>query len=105
MSTRHYNQNTTSTPEQFIAGLTDLGPGRSEPLGNSANDYLNVRPHGPDHADVTERAGGVWEHPNRIVAITKSIARHWEAFVSPDGMRPPSTGPTDSQAPTTGMVC
>jgi hypothetical protein len=30
MSTIHLNETTTSTPEQFVAGLTDFGPGRSE---------------------------------------------------------------------------
>ena len=29
MSTIHLHQTTTSTPEQFVAGLTDFGPGRS----------------------------------------------------------------------------
>ena len=30
MSTIHIKQTTTLTPEQFIAGLTDFGPGRSK---------------------------------------------------------------------------
>jgi hypothetical protein len=30
MSTIHFRQTTTSTPEQFVAGLTDFGPGRSK---------------------------------------------------------------------------
>ena len=30
MSTIRLHENTTSTPEQFIAGLTDFGPGRSK---------------------------------------------------------------------------
>ena len=29
MSTIHLHQTTTSTPEQYVAGLTDFGPGRS----------------------------------------------------------------------------
>ena len=28
MTTLHFHQTTTATPEQFIAGLTDFGPGR-----------------------------------------------------------------------------
>ena len=28
MSTIHFKKTTTATPEQFIAGLTDFGPGR-----------------------------------------------------------------------------
>ena len=30
------------TPEQYIAGLTDFGPGRSKLFGNSADEYLKV---------------------------------------------------------------
>ena len=30
MSTIHFHQTTSSSPEQFIAGLTDFGPGRSK---------------------------------------------------------------------------
>ena len=33
MATIHLHENTTSTPEQFIAALTDFGPGRSEIFG------------------------------------------------------------------------
>jgi hypothetical protein len=36
MSTIHLHQTTTATPEPFIAGLTDFGPGRSKLVGNSA---------------------------------------------------------------------
>ena len=32
MSTIHVKQTTTLTPEQFIAGLTDFGPGPLEAL-------------------------------------------------------------------------
>jgi len=40
MSTIHLHQTTTSTPEQYVAGLTDLGPCRSNLSGNSADEYL-----------------------------------------------------------------
>ena len=40
MSTIHPHQTITSTPEQYIAGLTDFGPGRSKLFGNSADEYL-----------------------------------------------------------------
>ena len=52
MSTFHFHQTTTSTPEQFIAGLTDFGPGRSEIFGNSEDDYLEVYSRGDTEADV-----------------------------------------------------
>lgn len=77
MSTLHFHQNTTSTPEQFIAGLTDFGPGRSELFGNSADDYLKVHQRGSSYADVTEGSGGIWERlqydwsdPNRVIMKT-----------------------------------
>jgi hypothetical protein len=61
MSTIHLHETTTSTPEQFVAGLTDFGPGRSKLFGNSADDYLKVHDQGPGQADVTEGSGGIWE--------------------------------------------
>ena len=61
MSTIHLHQTTTSTPEQFVAGLTDFGPGRSKLFGNSADEYLKVHHQGPREADVTEGSNGIWE--------------------------------------------
>jgi len=61
MSTIHLRQTTTSTPEQYIAGLTDFGPGRSKLFGNSADAYLKVHHRGSAQADVTEGSGGIWE--------------------------------------------
>ena len=77
MSTIHLSQNTTATPEQFIAGLTDFGPGRGQLFGNSTDDYLKVHAQSPGHADVTEGSHGVWERldydwsdPHRVVLTT-----------------------------------
>ena len=77
MATLHYHETTTSTPEQFVAGLTDFGPGRSKLFGNSADEYLKVHHNGPTEADVTEGSSGVWERlhydwsdPNRVVMTT-----------------------------------
>ena len=61
MSTLHFHQSTASTPEQFIAGLTDFGPGRSELFPKSADSDLKVHHQGTHDADVTEGSGGVWE--------------------------------------------
>jgi hypothetical protein len=61
MSTIRLHETTTSTPEQFVAGLTDFGPGRSQLFGNSADEYLKVHDQGPTQADVTEGSGGIWE--------------------------------------------
>jgi hypothetical protein len=77
MSTIHFKQTTTSTPEQFIAGLTDFGPGRSKLFGNSTDQYLKVHSKGSHQADVTEGSGGIWERlhydwsdPKRVVLTT-----------------------------------
>ena len=77
MSTIHLHETTTATPEQFLAGLTDFGPGRSKLFGNSADNYLKVYDRGPSQADVTEGSGGIWERlhydwsdPNRVVLTT-----------------------------------
>jgi hypothetical protein len=75
--TIRFNETTTATPEQFVAGLTDFGPGRSQLFGNSADDYLKVHERGDHEADVTEGSGGVWERlhydwtdPSRVVMTT-----------------------------------
>jgi hypothetical protein len=56
-----FHATTTATPEQYIAALTDFGPGRSEVFGNSADSYLEVHSMATTEADVTEGSGGVWE--------------------------------------------
>jgi len=83
MSTIRLLQTTTLTPEQFVAGLTDFGPGRSQLFHNSADDYLKVHELAADHADVTEGSGGVWERltydwsdPGQVV-ITTTDSNVW----------------------------
>jgi hypothetical protein len=77
MSTIHFHQTTSLTPEQYIAGLTNFGPGRSRIFQNSANEYLKVHQLGRSQADVTEGSGGIWERlhydwsdPNHVVLTT-----------------------------------
>jgi hypothetical protein len=77
VTTIHLHQTTTATPEQFLAGLTDFGPGRSKLFGNSADNYLKVHDQGPGRADVTEGSVGIWERlrydwsdPHRITMTT-----------------------------------
>jgi hypothetical protein len=77
MSTIHLHERTTATPEQFIAALTDFGPGRSEIFGNTDDGYLKVHERDATGADVTEGAIGIWERlhydwsdPNRVVMTT-----------------------------------
>jgi hypothetical protein len=83
MSTIHFLATTTSTPEQFIAGLTDFGPGRQDLFPNSADSYLKVHSVAGFRADVTEGSGGVWErltydwsNPHEVV-ITTTDSNVW----------------------------
>ena len=77
MSTIHLHATTTSTPEQFVAGLTDFGPGRAKLVSNRTDEYLTVHHRGSHEADVTEGSSGIWERlhydwsdPNRVVMTT-----------------------------------
>ena len=77
MSTIRLHETTTLTPAQYIAGLTDFGPGRSKLFGNSTDEYMKVHSRGPAQADVTEGSSGIWERlhydwsdPNHVVLKT-----------------------------------
>ena len=77
MTTIRLHETTTATPEQFVAGLTDFGPGRSKLFGNSADADLQVHDKTADQADVTEGSRGTWERlhydwsdPRRVVLKT-----------------------------------
>ncbi|MGW5240962.1 hypothetical protein ACWEOW_18670 [Monashia sp. NPDC004114] len=77
MPTIRLHQNTTATPEQFLSGLTDFGPGRGQLFPNSTDDYLVVHALGATSADVTEGSRGIWERllydwsdPARVVMTT-----------------------------------
>ena len=78
MSTLHFHQTTTSTPEQYVAGLADFGPGDSKNIGNSADEYLKVhsqgrlgsRCHGRLKGGAWERLHYDWSDPNRVIMTT-----------------------------------
>jgi hypothetical protein len=77
MATLHFKVTTKATPEQFVAALTDFGPGRAEIFQNSTDDELTVHSQGPTEADVTEGSKGIWERlhydwsdPDRVVLTT-----------------------------------
>ncbi|MCW2986692.1 MAG: hypothetical protein JWR63_4262 [Conexibacter sp.] len=77
MPTIRFNVTTSATPEEFVAALTDFGPGRSELFGNSSDADLKVHSQGPTEADVTEGSRGIWERlhydwsdPDRVVMTT-----------------------------------
>ena len=99
MTTLHFYQVTRLTPEQYVAGLTDFGPGRSKLFGNSSDEYLKVHRQSHTQADVTEGSGGIWERllydwsdPNHVVLTTTDsnvwggASGHTYAFTrEPDG--------------------
>ena len=99
MATIRFTQTTTATPEQFIAGVTDFGPGRQEIFGRSDDESLVLHDQGPDWADVTEGSGGIWERlrydwskPNLITMMTidsntwsNSSGHTYRFTANPDG--------------------
>lgn len=77
MSTILFREWTTATPEEFIAALTDFGPGGCRLFHNGADDCLQVHDRGADWADVTEGSRRTWERvrydwslPRRITMVT-----------------------------------
>ena len=85
MSTIRFDQTTTLTPDRYVAGLTDFGPGRAKVFSNSADDYLKVHHVGPTEADVSEGSVGIWErlhydwsNPDRVV-LTTTDSNVWAA--------------------------
>ncbi|OKI49271.1 hypothetical protein [Micromonospora sp. CB01531] len=77
MATIHLHETTTATPEQFLAALTDFGPGRSKLFSATSDEFLRVHEQGPTFADVTEGTGSAWERlrydwsdPRRVVMRT-----------------------------------
>jgi hypothetical protein len=61
MATIHFHEAMHATPEQFVAALTDFGPGRSQLFPKSDDGYLQVHDQSPVEADVTEGSHGIWE--------------------------------------------
>ena len=77
MATIHFKLTTTATPEQFIAGLTDFGPGREKIFGNTADQLLKIHEKGSNYADITEGTSSIWErlrydwsNPKHVVLTT-----------------------------------
>jgi hypothetical protein len=50
MATIHLDQTTIATPEQFLAGLTDFGPGRLKIFPNSTVMAVEARNYQPRQA-------------------------------------------------------
>jgi hypothetical protein len=102
MATIHLHRTTTATPEQFLAGLTDFGPGRSKLFGNSTDEYLKVHDQSPGHADVTEGSRGIWERldydwsdPHRVTMTTTDSNTWGGASGHTYTLTPQANGTTD----------
>lgn len=83
MSTIHLHRTTILTPEQYVAGLVDFGPGRYKLFGNSTDEYLNVHHRGESQAEVTEGSAAIWERlhydwsdPSRV-SLTTTDSNVW----------------------------
>src|SRR4051794_34259812 len=100
MSTITMRKTTTLTPEQYVAALTDFGPGRSQLFSNSADDALEAHEMNAAErwADVTEGGGGVWERLRydwadpRHVVLTTTDSTIWGGA---SGHTYPSTANSD----------
>ena len=57
MSTIRLHQTTTLTPDQYVASLTDFGPGRSKLFGNSAQHRGHLAVAQRDLAEVWQEHG------------------------------------------------
>jgi hypothetical protein len=102
MTTIRLHETTTATPEQFVAGLTDFGPGRSELFPNSADNDLVVHDKDADQADVTEGSRGTWERlhydwsdPHRVVLTTTDSNAWANTSTHTYTLTPRSDGKTD----------
>jgi hypothetical protein len=99
MTTIKLQAKTSATPEQFIAALTDFGPGRAELFGNSADKYMKIHDRANTQADVTEGSNGVWErlhydwsNPTHVVLTTtdsnawgRNSGHTYDLTVNPEG--------------------
>ncbi|AGZ40850.1 SRPBCC family protein [Actinoplanes friuliensis] len=77
MPTIHLTRTIRVTPEQFVAAVTDFGPGRSKIFGNTSDEVLEVHGLGETTADVTEGTKAGWErlhydwlNPHRVTMTT-----------------------------------
>ena len=74
MPTTQLHQTITATPEHILAGITDVGPGRSQLFPNSADDQLEVydtTEPGEPHAILSfAREGGV--PPSRLRRLLRT---------------------------------
>ena len=71
MSTNLFHKTTTLAPEQYIAGLTDFGSGRSKLFGNSADEYLKV--HGRSRSQTKHGSEAASEEQTGLATNARSL--------------------------------
>ena len=101
MTTIPAHETTTATPEQFVAGLTDFGPGRAKLFPNSADDDLQVHdraptmPTSPGLEGTWERLNYDWSDPHKIVLRTTDSNAWANSSTHTYSLTPRSDGRTD----------
>jgi hypothetical protein len=111
MSTIHFRQTTATTPEQFIAGLTDLGAGRSESWGQGGYTYtFTRRPDGMTDVDVVVVPEGR-NLKGRLVGLVvgtvgkRFLVHGFRKTVRAIEARHYGASQATSNGPTMGLVC
>ena len=111
MSTIHFRQTTATTPEQFIAGLTDLRAGRLESWGQGGYTYtFTRRDDGMTDVDVVVVPEGK-NLRGRLVGLVvgtvgKRIVVHkFRKTSRAIEARRYEASPATSDGPTMGSVC
>jgi len=105
MSAIQFKQTTTATPEQFIAGLTDFGPGRS-----NYTYRFTRRADGMTDVDVVVVREGR-NLKGRLLGLVlgtvgkRFLVRGFGETVRAIEARHYGANPATSDGPTTGLVC
>jgi hypothetical protein len=119
MSTIHFRQTTATSPEQFIAGLTDLQPGRvvctttDSPVYRSHAGYTYTftrRPDGMTDVDVVVVPEGK-NLKGRLVGLVvgtvgkRFLVHRFQETVRAIEARQYGASAATSNGPTMGLVC
>jgi hypothetical protein len=111
MSTIHFRQTTATTPEQFIAGLTDLGAGRSESWGQGGYTYTFTRRHdGMTDVDVVVVPEGKNLKGRLVWLVVRTVGKRFlvhrfQETVRAIEARQYGASAATSDGPTMGLVC
>jgi hypothetical protein len=110
MPTIRFTQTTATTPEQFIAGLTDLRAGRSESWGHGGYAYtFTRRDDGMTDVDVVVPVGK--SLTGRLVGLVvgsvgrRFLVHRFRKTVRAIEARQYEASRATSSGPTMGLVC